>query len=531
MKTNIFLFLLLVSITLFANQSLVMVKGLGDIKYEVPVLEVVDDDYFLILAEKKDLELLSEKRFDAQILDNTVEGKNYYLVFPFFENPNEVIPYSESIMKKYGTVLQCFDGKLLMESTAERLHSMTEYRVKLDYIELEPMNFNISNNTIIINKPTVFNSALQSMLDKVNPDSVEAFERKLCGFTTRHAKSTCSKNEFIPWMKQIYKQYGCDTVISIPMTGYSDELIGVRYGKKNPSIKKFTLLGGHSDVIISGANVETKHQGGNDNTTGQVAVLEACRVHQGYWFEITILYCTFNAEEVGLVGSRYTTDFLQKQGCQSLGGNFSYDMFGMSESAINFKVKNTNPGAQEFVTKMSELKKLYKLTQPVSIAVSSSGITNSDVKNMDAKGFTCVGHNFAMAGSGGIHSAKDIITPSYDKVFQAECAKLGIITTAEYAVVIPSSIKDNSIVTKSIVQFIQNPTSVQFVFNGKVHVGKLEIYDLRGKLLKTLHTDESTTRLVWDKSTTNGLKIAMNSIVVAKYSTPTHNSMIKFVLK
>ncbi|MBN1129280.1 MAG: hypothetical protein JXA71_09855 [Chitinispirillaceae bacterium] len=52
-------------------------------------------------------------------------------------------------MKKYGTVLAGFEKMVLMESDPERIHAMTEYRVKLDFIELEPMNLNTANNTLL----------------------------------------------------------------------------------------------------------------------------------------------------------------------------------------------------------------------------------------------------------------------------------------------------------------------------------------------------------------------------------------------
>jgi hypothetical protein len=210
----------------------------------------------------------------------------------------------------------------------------------------------------------------------VATDSVEAFEKKLTGFTTCHVQSTCRKQEFIPWLKQAYKAYRCDTIISLSLGGSnSDEVIGVRYGKKDPSLKKFILIGGHCDVTCG--TVNTPMQGGNDNTTGQVAVLESCRVHQYYKFDYTILYCSFNGEETGLNGSKATCTYLKNLGAQTIGGNFSYDMFGISKTNMTFSVYDKIVGAAEFQKKLEDMKSTYKLVQPTTIKSTTTIIINT----------------------------------------------------------------------------------------------------------------------------------------------------------
>lgn len=536
MKIKIFLLSMLLVIPVFANQSLILVKNLGETKHSVPVVDVVDGINFLVLAEQKDIDLLKEKRFSINTLDDNISGKEYYLVYPFHYVPDENIRYSAKILGKYGEVLAEFNKCVLMQSTAEKLHSMTEYKVALDYIEWDVMDFDTKNNTIIVDKPTVYNSVIQSMLDDVSPDSVEYFERKLTGFTTRHEKSTCSRTEFIPWMKEIYKTYGCDTVVSVPIGNGSEEVIGIRYGIKDPTVQNFTFLGGHSDVIISGADVNTPHQGANDNTTGQVAVLEACRVHSKYKFDNTIIYCTFNAEETGLKGSAAACKWLKNVGAKVIGGGFSYDMFGMSKSNIAFSIYSGSEvtGSQEFCDKLNALKTQYNLTQPASIKLRSSMVNNTDVRNLWRNGYLSNWHNFATAGGGSIHSNKDVITSSYDKVFQAECAKLGIITTAEYAGVSPTEIKSKKNIFKSThFNYLQTADNVIFTFNGqnKLQAGKLDIFNLKGKLIKSFKTNISKSKIIWDGTNNNGVKVAAHSVMVVKYSDPSATSSFKMIMK
>lgn len=534
MKHLVFLLLMLFSISLFAEPSLVLVKDLGEAKFQVPVLDYIENN-FLILAEAKDLDFLKKKRFDVTILDESVQDKEYYIVHPFFLSPDESIDYSEKIMQKYGRIVASFDKVLLMESTPEKLHSMTEYRIKLDRLELEPIDF--VDRTILnpAAKTTRYRPIIQDMLDRVSPDSVEAFERKLCAFHTRHCRSTASKDEVIPWMRKIYAEYGCDTIVSLKMSGMSDEVVGIRRGKKYPELTKFVLLGGHTDNIISGGSANARHEGGNDNATGQVAVLEACRVHQYYEFDHTIMYCTFNAEETGLNGSKAATRWLKNMGAQTIGGNFSYDMFGMRESNMKFRVYQSNSGAQEFIDKMKQLKSKYNLTQPTAINSTTSSSISSDARNMWSSGFACIGHNFATAGAGRIHSSADkFIESAYDKEFQAETAKLGIITTAEYAGVNATKIiNKNPISHNAYLRCIQGANNVIFTFNNKnqLPAGKLEIFTPQGKLIRSLKTDKSPTSVVWDGKNNKGVKVAANAVLVAKYSTPETTTTLKINIK
>ncbi|MBN1129281.1 MAG: hypothetical protein JXA71_09860 [Chitinispirillaceae bacterium] len=274
------------------------------------------------------------------------------------------------------------------------------------------------------------------MLKRVSPDSVEAFQRKLCSFHTRHVLSTCSRDEVIPWMKQMYKKYGCDTIISLSLgSGNSDEIIGVRRGKKDSSIKKFVLLGGHTDNIISGTDPNTRH---------------------------------------------------------------------------------------------------HTLSQPTTITTTTSNSISSDPRNHWANGFACIGHNFAMAGAGRIHTADDVITSSYDKAFQAECAKLGIITTADYAEVITTkSDAAKTLSRSSPLRCVQTGKQALFTLrdNRKPEPGEIRIFDLHGKLVRTFATDKSATSVIWDGKKSDGMPVASHTVMLVHYSSPSANSTVKLVMK
>lgn len=537
MKVRLLLLaIVFLSVTLAAKESLVLVKDLGDSRDDFPVIEIVEGQY-IVLAQQDHLDLLKTRNIQFGMLDENVAGKDYFLVYPFKNTPFQSISYTPSVFENYGTVLACFEKCLLMQSTDLTLHSMVEYKVQLDYLELEPIEFGLNNMapSALQRKTVRYNPDIEKMLKMVSPDSVEAFERKLCAFHTRHAKSKTSKDEVMPWFKEIFKEYGCDSVVELPISGCSPAVLGIRFGTKDPTLKQFTLLGGHNDNIISGASADTRHQGANDNATGTVAVLEAARVHQHFKFDYTIVYCAFNAEELGLYGSSVIMKALKNAGCKAIGGLFSFDMFGMSKVSMKFSAYTGVAGASEFVDQMKQIKELYKLTQPATITTTSNGSPPTDSRNIWRNGYQGIVHNFATGGSGSIHSSDDVIKSTYDKEFQAECAKLGIATTAEQAMPQPTSIhtKTNAY-TDSFFKYAQTADAIVFTFDGNKKMlssGKVDIYDLHGRLIVTLKADNVKKRIVWDRKTSDGTSVAAHSVLVVKYSDMSTTSLLKMVVK
>ncbi len=377
-----------------------------------------------------------------------------------------------------------------------------------------------------------YRPVMQDMLDRVSPDSVEYLQKKLCSFHTRHARSKCSKEELIPYITELYKQYGCDTVIALSLgSAVSDELIGVRRGVKDPTLLKFVSLGGHIDSYIS-ISPSTAHQGANNNATGAVAALEACRVHQHYEFEHTILYCAHNASELGLLGSRAVTNMLKKQGCQSRGASFSYDQFGMEASPITFRVFDQNPGAEHFVETMKKLKSLYSLKQPSLITFTSSSSTRTDTRNYWTAQFPCAGNDPARFGAGPINTREDIITTKYDPVFQAEVAKLGIITTAEYATPITTNIVSSDI-SKKRGLFTYRKTRGGILFNShyqnSFNEGILSVYNVQGQLLRRIALQNNGKSIFWDGATKEGVNVSNNAILFVQFTDGVRRSTLTLV--
>jgi hypothetical protein len=128
----------------------------------------------------------------------------------------------------------------------------------------------------------------------------------------------------------------------------------------------------------------------------------------------------------------------------------------------------------------------------------------------------------------------DVMKDTYDKVYQAECAKMGIITTAQYAGISRLGIKHNiNIFNNPHFNYFQTGDKVVFIFikNESIQPGKLEIFHPNGKLLKTLTTNRSENRISWDGTNNSGTKITAHSVIVVKYSTPVKSFSFKTVMR
>ncbi len=533
LKSIIIIFLFSLTSTVI-SQSLILTEDLGNIRTKVPVVEIVDDKY-IVLAEKSHLDFLLDKRITHSMLDENVAEKSYYLVYPYELTPDNCIPYDVNIFKKHGRVLATFEKCLLMESTDLKLHQITEYSIKLDLVELEPLKFDINNMApeALLRQDIQFSPIIDEMLERVNPDSVEALQNTLCNFYTRHGRSKVSEEEVMPWFKEIFKAYGCDSIIVLQLDNCSPMVAGVRYGTKEPSLNKFTLLGGHNDNIISGGSYNQRHEGANDNATGTVAVLEAARVHQHYEFDYTIFYCAFNGEELGLKGSYAIMRALDRANCKAIGGLFSYDMFGMRKGNMSFKPYSGNAGATVFINEMKDIKDVYNLKQPVYIYATDESSPPTDSKNIWRFGYQGIVHNFAYTGSGQIHTPADITNSYYDKDFQAETAKMGIAATAIQAVPsIPVNIEPikNEFKTTKL-NWNQLNNTVVFTIDGNSGKGQIKIFDIQGKLINSINIKKGVSKVSWNKKSFDGTEIASNKILIAKYLTDSRSYSGKLVIK
>ncbi len=529
---------LLLSVVSITAESLILVDAIGGFRSQVPVVDIVDGKH-IVLAAQQHLTLLKGNNVAFNHLDGNTEGKKYYLVYPFKNTPDEFLPVDEKVISRYGKVLAAFNKCLLVQSTAEMLNSITEYNTRIDLVELEPLEFN-RNNTIVKSRtgPIQSDPLIEEMMERVNADSADKFLRDLCAFHNRHVRQKWNRDEMCPWLAQKFLDYGCDSIIELPLgDNYGTLVAGVRYGLEDPSINTFTLVGGHNDTKTSDGET-ARHQGANDNATGTVGVLEACRVHQYYQFDNTIIYAGFNGEEVGFLGSAALMKALDGAGAKVIGGCFAYDMLGLYETSSKFKIYSGIDGYQQFMDDIEEISDLYD-TYDVSVSSTSTSKQSTDITNIWKYDYVGAMNNYSGA-SGGIHNAGDSIISRYDPEHMADITRTGIAVTAYYGV--PHEITGTVNFTPkakpaTVLSCTRTPARNFIITVSGKQVGKhgvLTIFNLHGKSIKRFSVapnGEGETRISWDGTNGIGRKVASGALYLVRYTSGSSTAFAKVLVK
>jgi hypothetical protein len=168
-------------------------------------------------------------------------------------------------------------------------------------------------------------SLVQSIVNSVSQDSIRATILRLQEFGTR-ACTTDSNYAAVLYAQDRMVSYACDTVYlhRFDTTGYfRPSVIGLKRGRLYPDMEY--IICGHIDS--DGFNTHDTAPGADDNASGTSVVLEAYRVFAQHWFNYTVRFICFNAEEAGLRGSGWYAWEARLRG-DSILGVLNFDMVG-----------------------------------------------------------------------------------------------------------------------------------------------------------------------------------------------------------
>lgn len=107
-----------------------------------------------------------------------------------------------------------------------------------------------------------------------------------------------------------------------------ENIIAVKEGKLNPEVKY--IICAHYDAALSDLNEIVP--GADDNASGTAGVLEAARALAKYNTKYTIIFVFFNQEEIGLYGSNFFANSINKED-NIIGGVINLDMIGYDGNA------------------------------------------------------------------------------------------------------------------------------------------------------------------------------------------------------
>ena len=182
-------------------------------------------------------------------------------------------------------------------------------------LNFNPQAFGKSNGQQIEN--SYADTLILSLLDEINPDSIEYSMQYLENFGTRFMMAP-NRFEIVDWIKSKFTKYGYSDVVVDTFESYSVwetdtttlqmNVVATLEGSERPDDKY--IIGAHYDAIIMCWNCDpmSTAPGADDNASGTAAVLEIARVMKkmNYVPEATIKLITFGPEETGdPIGSEY----------------------------------------------------------------------------------------------------------------------------------------------------------------------------------------------------------------------------------
>lgn len=301
-----------------ASNNFVIVENLSPEYIQSNNLHVIfqlRQSYFSILSDDK-VKFLTRDNCTYTIVDKDPLSKIYFLVYHNSEKRSNIELYSR-ILKSFG---DCY----LVEIKKDDIDNLLNLQ-KPEFIRLTFDPIHIGTKTDKRNRRYLKNildnltykPSINEIVNKVSTDSIINSIQWLQNVGTRHCEFSDMGEKVVPWVMDKFKNYGCDTVYLVEVTGYNaPNVIGVKLGTKYPSYSNYAAIGGHIDAMPKDS---ISNKGADDNAAGFSCVLEAARIFKDYKFEHTIYYIAWNCEEVGILGSKVHAEHIKSIGDTVIG--------------------------------------------------------------------------------------------------------------------------------------------------------------------------------------------------------------------
>ncbi|MBM3330535.1 M20/M25/M40 family metallo-hydrolase [candidate division WOR-3 bacterium] len=346
------------------------------------------------------------------------------------------------------------------------------------------------------------NPTIERIVARVSPDSVLAFVQRLQDFGNRYALGESGKAA-ARWIAGRFRDWGCDTVILQDHDAdYAPNVVGVRYGSDGRR-QTYAVIDGHFDGI-------PWSPGADDNASGAVSAIEACRVTQGFQFRRDLRFIAFSAEELGL-GSPYYAGQARNRG-DSILGVLNFDMIGYADSVpedLEVIGKIANPACEPLCD-------LFMAAADTYTTLNCNKRMMTDMPYSDHASFWNNGY-VALCGSEDFwppnpyyHSPGDSIGAGYnDNGFCTEVIRAGVAALATLGEPLPAGVSSSApfdLLSGSTYGLVLQPNPVRGTAQVRFSLRqassvKLEAYDRSGRGLATLASGSASAgahSATWD---------------------------------
>ncbi|MEW6456435.1 MAG: M20/M25/M40 family metallo-hydrolase [Acidobacteriota bacterium] len=288
---------------------------------KVEILQELKRTY-IIRSDPEYIEEIKSLRIPLEVIDKDVEGKEYFLVR--IEDINDLL-----ILRAYG------NAKFIEEKTALFWTDSGEAR------EILPEKFllkKLNDTPIYLRKETYkpysrayyfpkFNYTIQEIKEKFSIDNVKNIIKDLENFKTRYA-STLNCELAGDYIYNYFHQLGLNVEFDpfIFKNYQTRNVIGILEGKTNP--EAIYIICAHYDSYSKNAKISAP--GADDNASGTATMMEIARILSEYFFDFSIKFIAFSAEEWGLYGSKHYAEKARTRG-ERIEGVINLDMIGYAD--------------------------------------------------------------------------------------------------------------------------------------------------------------------------------------------------------
>lgn len=366
--------------------------------------------------------------------------------------------------------------------------------------------------------------SIRAMMDSVSADSIEATIAHLSSYWNRRCDSR-HIYDVQDWLAARYNSLeGIDTVIlhdfKISKPGFpeetADNVIAVQWGLTKPD--EFVVCGAHYDSWNGDTSDPdtVRAPGADDNATGVAGIWETARLLSRHKFDRTILYCNWNAEEIGLIGSEaYATECAEN--LMDIVGYFNMDMNGYLQEGAEIHMHVVYVDQDSLLANMFfDVCHTYFPDMPVRQNWMPHG--DSDFSSFNRSGYPAL-HPFedVHASSPYIHTREDVLGLSVNSLEQSrQFAQINLGAVAHLAGLNETSVAEQP---TTAVALYPNPTDDMVNVVAEDGMQQIVVCNFLGQQVFNISLN-GEKRVVFNiNNCTSGVyvvKIATNKGVVAK---------------
>ena len=295
----------------------------------VALMQVVQelDQAWLVRMPASALSRLVDTGVSHDVFDAVSPGEALFLVSTSDAGDLDALRRAGTVwpIDSFGSLLVARD-----EDVRERIPSHLRLKRLPDRIDVTP-TFRIAGRSVAAPRLSIggqlrAGSSIPQMVSQVSAQAMADTIRTLEGFQTRYASMpSCAAAG--SWLLDSFSALGLQVRrddFTFGAYNYSaSNIVATLPGRTAP--EQVVIVGAHYD---SYSNDPTRlAPGADDNASGTAAVLELARVFSRYWFDFTIKFIAFSAEEWGLYGSKHYAQAAHAAG-QNILAVVNLDMIG-----------------------------------------------------------------------------------------------------------------------------------------------------------------------------------------------------------